>query len=547
MHKQVKSLLENLINTEILSPLNIPPIDIPIERPKNKDLGHFATPVAFVLTKILKQPPNAIANEICQKLNKHEYFSEASQLNGYINLTLSASFLDSLCASALDGRYFIAQPQNNQRILLEYVSANPTGPLHIGHARGAVFGDSLKRVGEFLGYDIVTEYYINDAGAQITKLGRSVFMAQNNDYPQEWEEDCYRGEYIQNIAKEALGAFGAQIFTDSHDTQAIATLSAFAKDLMLVEIQQNLADLGISFDNFVSERAIFSQWQETLQILQNNDAVYENEGKIWLKSSQKGDERDRVIVREDGEPTYLAGDIVYHRDKFLRKFNSYINIWGADHHGYIARVKASLEFLGYESKKLEILLSQMVSLLKNGAPYKMSKRAGTYILVRDVVGEIGADCLRFIFLTKKPDTHLEFDIHTLSQQDSNNPIFYINYANARIHTLLGKSNLTQAQIAQSSIIEFLGQKDCTIAKDAQNLLFYALSIHQVIQSSFAQREMQKICEYLRELASLLHSFYNAHRILDNPHQTPILKILLAVSQSLSLGLSLLGIHAKTKM
>lgn len=546
MHKQIKSLLENLINAEILIPHNLPPVDIALERPKNKDLGHFATPAAFVLTKILKKPPHIIATEICQKLHKCEHFGEISQVNGYINLTLSPKFLDSLCDSVLSGQYFIPKQKNNTRILLEYVSANPTGPLHIGHARGAVFGDSIKRIGEFLGYDIVTEYYINDAGAQIVKLGRSVFMAQSTDYPQEWEEDCYRGEYIHNIAKEAVATLGKDIFKDAHNTQEIERLSAFAKDLMLAEIKRNLSDLGISFDNFVSEKSLFSQWQETLQILKDNDAVYENEGKIWLKSSQKGDERDRVIVREDGEPTYLAGDIIYHRNKFLREFDYYINIWGADHHGYIARVKASLEFLGYPSKKLEILLSQMVSLLKNGAPYKMSKRAGTYILVRDVVEEIGADCLRFIFLTKKPDTHLEFDIHTLSQQDSNNPVFYINYANARIHTLIGKSHITQAQIKQSSIVEFLEQ-DLAIAKDAKNLLFYALNIHQILESSFKQREVQKVCEYLRELASFLHSFYNAHRILDNPFQTPILKILLTVSQSLRLGLSLLGIEAKTKM
>lgn len=546
MHKQIKSLLENLINTEILAPLNLPPIVVPLERPKNKELGHFATPVAFVLTKIVKKPPHILATEICQKLKSYTQFSEISQVNGYINLILHPSFLDSLCNSALDGEYFAPRATNNQRILLEYVSANPTGPLHIGHARGAVFGDSLKRVGEFLGYHIVSEYYINDAGAQIIKLGRSVFMAQNSDYPKEWEEDCYRGEYIHNLAKEALSSLGESVFKDSKDTQAIHNLSEFAKDAMLQEIKRNLSDLGISFESFVSEKSLFSQWEETLQDLKNNNAVYENEGKIWLKSSQKGDEKDRVIVREDGEPTYLAGDIIYHRNKFLRKFDNYINIWGADHHGYIARVVASLAFLGFQSNKLEILLSQMVSLLKNGAPYKMSKRAGTYILVRDVVGEIGADCLRFIFLTKKPDTHLEFDIHTLAQQDSNNPVFYINYANARIHTLLGKSSLHQTQIAQSSIVEFLEQKD-SVAKDAQNLLFYALNIHQVLESSFNQREMQKICEYLRELASLLHSFYNAHRILDNPYQAPILKILLTVSQSLSLGLCLLGISAKTKM
>ncbi len=245
-------------------------------------------------------------------------------------------------------------------------------------------------------------------------------------------------------------------------------------------------------------------------------------------------------MRENGEPTYLAGDIIYHQDKFHRHFEHYINIWGADHHGYIARVKAAIHFLGYDENKLEVLLSQMVSLLKGGQPYKMSKRAGNFILMKDVIEDIGADALRFIFLSKKPDTHLEFDVDELKKEDGSNPIYYINYANARIHTLFNKAGVNMQQIAQNA-------NKLDINEQAKALLFEALCLQQIIESSFRNREIQKICDYLKSLSASFHSFYNTHKILQSPNESSILYVLMIVSQSLTLGLSLLGIKAKTRM
>lgn len=540
MYHHIKELLENLIRTHIAPSQSI---QVPLERPKQREFGHFATPIAFVLAKSLKKAPNLIADELSALLRDCEEFAKVEPINGYINLTLSHSFLDSLCEKALNGEYFV--PQNfgkQERILLEFVSANPTGPLHIGHARGAIYGDSLRRIGQFLGYEIVSEYYINDAGNQIHTLGLSVYLSGREllgeavTYPEEY----YKGAYIIDIAKAALARFGKEIF--ANDLQ-IPILSVFAKDLMLEEIRENLKSLDIEFDCYVSERELFGRWAETLEVLKSHDGVEEREGKLWLCSTQKGDQKDRVIVRENGEPTYLAGDIIYHQDKFLRDFDRYINIWGADHHGYIARVKAAIEFLGYESNKLEVLLSQMVALSQGGQNYKMSKRAGNFILLRDVVADIGSDALRFVFLTKRVDTHLEFDIDTLSKQDSSNPIFYINYANARIHTLLEKSSLSRAEVLGA---RFVGE-DLAMWQDLYALVFNALSIHQVLHSSFCEREIQKVCEYLKNLAGDFHSFYNAHKILGSPHQAEILKALLVVSESITLGLRLIGIEAKTKM
>lgn len=540
MYNHIKHLLEHLVYTHILPEQTL---QIPLERPKQKDFGHFATPIAFVLAKSLKKAPNIIAQELSALLQEREEFAKVEPINGYINLTLSHTFLDSLCDKALNGTYFVPQDMGKkERILLEFVSANPTGPLHIGHARGAIYGDSLRRIGQFLGYEIVSEYYINDAGNQIHTLGLSVFLSGREllgeavTYPQEY----YKGAYIVDIAKAALAHFGREIFSqDSH----IPTLSVFAKDLMLEEIRANLKSLHIEFDNYVSEKELFSRWAETLEVLKAHDGVEEKEGKLWLRSTQKGDQKDRVIVRENGEPTYLAGDIIYHQDKFMRAFDRYINIWGADHHGYIARVKAAIEFLGYDSERLEILLSQMVALSQGGQNYKMSKRAGNFILLRDVVDDIGSDALRFVFLTKRVDTHLEFDIDMLAHQDSSNPIFYINYANARIHTLLEKSSLTRDQVLGAHIVG----DSSPLWQDLYALIFNALSIHQVLHSSFCEREIQKVCEYLKNLASDFHSFYNAYKILQSPYQAEILKALLVVSESITLGLRLIGIEAKTKM
>ena len=527
-------------------------VEAVIERPKNREFGHFATPVAFTLAKARKQSPEAIASDLCKQLEKHSAFAKVAQVKGYINLSLADSLLEQFASSALVKKYIESSAPLGigESILLEYVSANPTGPLHIGHARGAVLGDSLQRLGSYLGHSISSEYYVNDAGAQIQKLGKSIYLAGVEILGGQvvYDDDCYKGEYIIEIAQFALEKFGREMFATQNPeskVKAIVELGDFGKGLMLKEIKDNLAACGIHFDNYVSEKSLFSRWDSTLDKLKAHQGVYESEGKLWLASSAKGDEKDRVIVREDGEPTYLAGDIIYHSDKFARNFARYINIWGADHHGYIARVKASIEYLGYDSSKLQVLLAQMVSLLKDGKPYKMSKRAGNFILMRDVVADIGADALRFVFLSKKPDTHLEFDVATLSKQDASNPVFYINYANARIHTLLKKSPLEPSAILQADLAQKVDSSAALVA--ARGLVFEALLLPRVAQMAWEEKSLQKVCEYAKSLAGEFHAFYNAHKILESTFQAQLLKASMLVSQALTQALDLLGIEAKTQM
>ncbi len=513
--------------------------DFVLEKPKDLSFGHYATPVAFSLAKELRKSPILIAQELAQKYTKNDIFQEVTALKGYLNFKLSNGFLDEYSSWALTHEDEFASDKHDEKILLEYVSANPTGPLHIGHARGAVIGDTLCRLGRHLGYDIDSEYYVNDAGNQIRLLGLSIYLSGIENVLKEkadWPEEYYRGEYIVDLAKKAANDFDENIFKDEKN---IEILSDWGKDMMLSLIEENLRQIGIEFDNFVSEKSLYGKWDESFAKLQKSDKTYKKDEKVWIRSSDFGDEKDRVVVRDDGRATYLAGDIIYHDNKYQRGYDRYINIWGADHHGYIARVKAAINFLGYDESKLEVILAQMVSLLKGGEPFKMSKRSGNFILMSDVVQEIGKDALRFIFLSKKADTHLEFDVDVLKKQDSSNPIFYINYAHARVNQIFQKSGKKIEDIRDIEL------KDLT--PNAKNLLFNALLLPEVVEDAFQSRQIQRLSDYLVSLASSLHKFYNENRVVGSENEDTYLKIFATVALSIRVGLKLMGIEAKDKM
>ena len=508
-----------------------------LEKPKERSFGHFATPIAFSLAKELRKSPMIIADELASSFENDDIFSSVESVKGYLNFRLSEDFLSEYASWSLENTDKFAKQEKKEKILLEFVSANPTGPLHIGHARGAVYGDTLYRLAKHLGYDIDAEYYVNDAGNQIDLLGLSIQLyARENILKEsvEYPDSYYRGEYLEDLSNSALEKFGKEIFSDESRQRELAL---WAKDRVMDIITKDLGDLNIFFDSFVYESTLYDDWDRVMAKM--GDAIYEKDSKLWIASEKKGDEKDRVVVREDGRPTYLAGDIVYHNQKFERGYEHYINIWGADHHGYIARVKSAIEYLGYSSDKLEVLLSQMVSLLKDGEPYKMSKRAGNVILMSDIVEEIGSDALRFIFASKKSDTALEFDISEFKKQDSSNPIFYIQYAHARIQTLLSKSDLRYDEIISASLKDF--------GESADVLLFDALLLPEVVEDAFTSRQVQKLPDYLKALSASLHKFYYDVRIIGTQDEAKLLKLLLVVALSLKTGLSLMGITAKDRM
>ncbi|MBD3806560.1 arginine--tRNA ligase [Sulfuricurvum sp.] len=526
MKQRVSALLRDKFNCDVI-----------LEKPKDRSFGHFATPIAFSLAKEFRKSPTAIAEEIATSFNDHEMFGAVESVKGYINFRLSESFLDEYASWALSHGEQFGRGDKKGTILLEFVSANPTGPLHIGHARGAVYGDTMLRLGRHLGYDITAEYYVNDAGNQIDLLGVSLQLEGRSALlgdSVEWPEKYYRGEYLSDLAREVVERFGEEALRDESRQKELAL---WAKDKILALIIDDLKAINIKFDTFVSEASLYDEWDRVMAKM--GDGIYVNEGKTFIRSSELGDDHDRVVVREDGRPTYLAGDIIYHNQKFERGFEDYINIWGADHHGYIARVKAAITYLGYDASKLEVLLSQMVSLLKDGEPFKMSKRAGTVIQMSDVVEEIGSDALRFMFASKKCDTALEFDIEELKRQDSSNPIYYIQYAHARIQTLVAKS--------EKSINEIMASHLYGLSADADGLLFEALLLPEIIDDAFESRQVQKLPDYLKVLAGRLHKFYYDNRIIGSEDEAKLLKLLLVVALSIKTGLSLLGIQAKDQM
>jgi arginyl-tRNA synthetase len=390
-----------------------------------------------------------------------------------------------------------------------------------------------------LGYPITTEYYINDAGRQIELLGLSIWLAGREELglPVEYPEEYYRGDYIRELGREALQQFGEELF---YRKEGAEELAQWGKKRMLEEIRRDLELIGLTpFDNWVSEKELYSQWDQVRKLLEEAGALYEKDGKIWLKSSQYGDDKDRVVVREDGRPTYLAGDIVYHWNKFRRGFDRYINIWGADHHGYIPRVKSAIKFLGYDPDRLEILLAQMVKLLKGGQPYKMSKRAGNFVLLRDLVADVGADPMRFIFLTKKPDTHLEFELEELFKQDASNPAYYINYAYARIRSIYRKIG--------ASYHDFLEVELKNLTDEERQLLVTALQLPYILEEAFENREPHRLTNYLYNLASQFHSYYNRTRILGSENQESRIKLAGIIAIILKTGLKLLGVTPKERM
>ncbi|WP_086255604.1 arginine--tRNA ligase [Campylobacter vicugnae] len=509
-----------------------------VEKPKDRALAHYATPLAFSLAKELKKSPVIIASELAAKFNSPKY--EVSAVNGYINFKLSGEFLDSLANDALKSaeKFGSKEIKNPKNIFLEYISANPTGPLHIGHVRGAVYGDTLARVARHIGIGIHTEYYINDAGNQIDLLGTSITLRAREiifNETVEYPEKYYRGEYIDELAHAAYQKFGKDIFEPSRNLE----LAEFGKDIVLDIIKKDLADAGIFIESWASEKSYYDKLDQTLQRLERSGEIYKKDGTTYIASTKLGDDNDRVVVRSDGRPTYLAGDIIYHNVKFANDFDTYINIWGADHHGYIARLKAAINFLGYDENKLEVILMQMVSLLKDGKPFKMSKRAGTSVLMSDILAEIGSDALRFIFISKANSSSLEFDIDELKKQDSSNPIFYINYAHARINQIFTKAGKSPEDVANVSLTN--------LSDDGKNLLFEALIMPEILEDALYQRSLHKIPDYLKGLSASFHKFYNENRVVGSQNEDELLKLFSVVALSIKVALNLMGIKAKDIM
>ncbi len=523
-----------------------------VEPPKHKDHGDYATNIALSLAGQARKNPRELAAWFAENLRKRQdLFTKVEVAGpGFINFFIAPGYWQQVPAVIEKegpnyGRVDVGQ---GRRIQVEFVSANPTGPLHIGHGRGAAVGDTLSRILSFANFKVEKEYYINDVGRQMKILGRSVYLrakelaGEKIDFP----EDHYRGAYIIAIAR-ALLEKEPDLLTLPEE-EGIERAKEFALTTILAEIKKDLEDFGVTYDNWFSEKSLYetSQVEKALSLLKEKGLLYEKDGAVWFKASAFGDEKDRVVIRASGEPTYFASDIAYHFNKFFtRKYHTVIDIWGADHHGYIPRLKAVIKAFGLPEEKLQVMLIQMVNLLEGGRLKSMSTRAGEFVTLRELIDEVGKDATRFIFLTRRCDSPLDFDVELAKKQSRENPVYYVQYAHARLASLFRKAadeGLAPPRVEEVDLSLLDTEEDFNLLK----LLDY---FPDTIEACAVKLEPHLLTFYLLDLATALHDYYTKHRFLseDRPRTKARLILAKAVKQVLACGLDLLGVSAPERM
>ena len=538
-----------------------------VEKPKNPDFGDFAVNVSS-LARMAKIAPPMIANAIVDKLSKENY--EVSVVGGFINFKVSDNLLANTIEEILKKKenYGRGDGKDKEKILLEYVSANPTGPFHIGHGRWAAMGSALANLLKFYGHDVYQEFYINDAGSQIQKLGNSLRirlqqeLGEDVDFPTDEIErkNFYPGDYLIPVAKKFLQENPG---VDVHSVE-LSVLCDYAKAEMEACQRKLLEDFRVHFDKFYSELDLHNSGkvEKRYKELMDNGFLYEQEGAMWFKSTQFGDDQDRVIKKADGSNTYLTADIAYHADKFDRGFDRLIDIWGADHHGYIARVKASLQALGYNPNKLEVLLGQLVNLLIDGNEVRMGKRKNM-VTLDDLIEEVGVDATRYWMEMRNIDMTLDFDIELAKRSTDENPVFYVQYAHARVCSILRNAvsvklnpetgEKTPAPMSQQELDNLINNFDKNLifrtAESAKSLILKLEEFKSVIALSAQNRTVYTICRYVQELAQEFHSFYNSNRVIgeDRELMNARLGLMAAVKITLKNALDILAVSAPERM
>ena len=546
-------------------------IPLSIERPANPEHGDYASNIALQLSKRLRRNPRQIAEEIAKAsapaLAATGLFEPLTVAGaGFLNIRVKPEAKLEVIRQVLEqGKdYGRVKTEKEESIQIEFVSANPTGPLHVGHGRGAAYGDSLAKLLEFAGARVTREFYVNDAGRQMDILALSVWLRylqmRNMDVP--FPEEGYRGDYVRDIAarlaNENLAGkadFSGVLPDADAEIDRLIDLAKttlgdgwkrvhrFALEAMLADQREDLAAFRVSFDHWSSEQALHDKGliDKALRLLQARGHLFEQGGALWFRSSAFGDEKDRVVRRENGQYTYFASDIAYHLDKFERGFDRVIDVWGADHHGYVPRVKGALEAFGLDPGRLEIALVQFAVLYRNGEKVAMGKRSGEFVTLRELREEVGNDAARFFYVLRKSDQHLDFDLDLAKSESSDNPVYYVQYAHARVCSVF-------AQIEGWDFPKNLSLEP--LKSDRELLLAQRLAeFPELILTAARERAPHSLAFYLRELAAEFHSYYNAERILvdDETLRSARLALSAAVRQTLANGLSLLGVSAPEKM
>lgn len=541
LKEQIKEMINSALN-ELSIEFNLE--SIVVEVPKKREQGDFSTNIAMQLTKVLKDNPRNIAEKIVEVLSKNTNEIKTIEIAGpgFINIYLNDEYVFSGISNVIKQgeNYGSSSIGKKEKIDIEFVSANPTGILHLGTARGAAYGSNLANIMSFAGYDVTKEYYINDAGNQIINLGVSLKERYKGlcGLEENMPEDGYYGSEIIDIAKTIFDKYG-----NSKLDEDLEFFKKVAVDYLLNIIKTDLSNFGVTFDVWTSEKSIRAKGriEESLKILDEKGLVYKKDDATWLKTTVYGDDKDRVLIKTDGSYTYLVPDIAYHLDKFDRGFDYLIDVFGADHHSYVSRLKASIEALGYYKDKLEVRLLQMVRLLRDGEIVKMSKRTGGNITISELVGEIGKDAARYFFATRSLDGQMDFDINLALKKSSENPFFYVGYANARICSIL--------RDAKEKNIDICTDIKEAIDIDSKALLLKVYEFTEVLVSAALKKEPHLITNYVYELASMFHNYYGKHKILtdDIKMSEKRLGLIKTVGITITNALRLIGVKAPEKM
>jgi len=555
----VESHIKDLLNDAIISAakdknLVYPEgLEIIIERPRRENQGDYATNVAMLMARHWDMRPRDIAQVITSLLKKSEYIEKVEVAGpGFINFFLSDLWMSELIREiiAKGEDYGKRDLGKGKRAQVEFVSANPTGPLHIGHGRGAAVGDVMANILSFAGWYVEREYYINDAGLQMKLLGRSVqaryFELLGRSEVAPFPEEGYKGDYIYDIAQEIIDREGDKFLGLSIE-ETLDYFKDYAVKVILNGIKKDLEDFRVLFDVWFSEKTLHERGliREMVDFLTKRGLAYEKEGAIWYRSTQFGDEKDRVLIRSNGEPTYFASDVAYHKDKFDRGFDLVIDVWGADHHGYVPRMKAAVQALGRSPDDLQVLLIQFVSLIKQGRMVSMSTRAGEFVTLREMMDEVGVDAMRYFFLMRKCDSHLDFDIDLAKSASTDNPVYYVQYASARLYSIFKEASSRGIKLPAPEKV------DITLLKteEEKDLIKCLGKFPEEVAKAAKELSPHLIVFYAYELAKAFHSFYNAHRVLGEERSLSDARLVLvrAVQVVLLNVLGLLKINAPEVM
>jgi len=535
--------IKEYIKQKISESINIDSELIIIETPKDKSHGDYSSNIALKLAKELKDSPINIANKIKESIKLDDYIEKIEVvMPGFINFFTSNKYLFETLNNVMNEKenYGRAKDKNNIKINVEFVSANPTGLLHVGTSRGAAYGDNLCRILDFAGYDVTREYYFNDGGVQIENLGKSLKARYQQvcGIDAEIPEGGYHGHEIKDIAEN--------IYKEHGDTKLNESLDYFKKvgtKTLIKIIKQDLSDFRVSFDVWTSEQDIRKSGniEKCLKILRDNDSIYDHEGATWLRTTKYGDDKDRVVIKTDGNYTYLVPDIAYHLDKINRGYDEIVDVLGADHHGYISRLKASVEALGYPQDKIHVKLLQMVRLLRSGEEIKMSKRTGLTVTMRELMEDVGIDASRYFFAMRTLDTQMDFDMDLAVKQSNENPVYYIQYAHARICSIL--------RDAEEKNIPFTNKFETINSESAYDILKKIYEFPKVVKDSADKKLPHLVANYAYDLAGLFHTYYAKEKILtnDETYSSERLTLIYAVKTTISNALNLIGVSSPTRM